>query len=235
MFEAIQHVDYESLRVLAKRFIKARNDPAALLCLDHFFSSPLRLGKLSHADIYALLSLYFEYVRLLDRLWRDDSLAEDSNHQRLFGFQVLEEDRYLAPKHTLVHEILTKHSGANKGSADGHACTYNEMTRGIVEIISSRIENRTEFLNSACYDVRGFSPCLKFMVRGECERGESCNFQHIRQDHFTVEWYHARIRLVLLQFQILNLARYYPWRVVKYVPEHFRRYTQILIIHEAFG
>lgn len=235
MFEAIQRADHASLCVLAKTFIKAKNDPAALLCLDHALSSPLRLAKLSHAEIHTLLSFYLEYVRLLDRLWRDDSLAEGSKHQRLFGFQVLGEDRYLAPMHTLVHEILTRQSGTNEESADGLACTYNEITSGIVEIISSRIYNRTESLNRACRDVHGFSPCLSFMVRGHCKWGESCDFQHIQPGHLTVEWYHSRIRLILLQLQILNLARYYPWPVLKYVPEHFKRYTQILIIRGAFG
>jgi hypothetical protein len=226
MFEAIQRIDHKTLCVLAKTFIKARNDPAALLCLDYVFTSPLRLRNLSHADIHALLSLYLEYVRLLDRFYRDNSLAEGSKHQRLFGFQVQGDNRYLAPKHTRVYEILTEQSGTDEESADGFACTYNDITRGIVQLISGRIYNRTKFLNSACREVRGFSPCLSFMVRGQCKWGESCYFQHIQQDHLTVEWYHARVRLILLQLQILNLARYYPWPVLKYVPEYFKRYTR---------
>ena len=215
MFEAIQRIDHARLRVLAKTFINARNDPAALLCLDYVFTSPLRLRKLSYADIHALLSLYLEYVRLLDRFYRDDSLAEGSKHQRLFGFQVLGEDRYLAPKHTRVYEILTGQSGTDEESADGYTCTYNDINWGIVQLISRRTFNRTEFLNNACRDARGFSPCLSFMVRGQCKLGESCDFQHIPPDHFTIEWYHARIRLILLQLQILNLTRYYPWPVLK--------------------
>lgn len=234
MFEAIQRVDHASLCVLAKTFIKAGNDPAALLCLDHVFSSPPRLGGLSHADIHALLSLYLQYLRLLGRFYRDDSLAEGSKHQRLFGFHVLGEDRYFAPKDTLVHEILTRQSRTNEESAEGYACTHNDITWGIVQLISSRIVERTEFLNNACRDVRGFSPCLPFMVRGQCTR-ESCGFQHIQQDNFTVEWYHARLRLILLQFQILNLARHYPWSVLKCVPENLKRSGQVLITREAFG
>ena len=226
MFEAIQRLDHTSLRVLAKTFIEARNDPAALLCLDHVFASPLRLRQLSYADIHTLLSLYLEYVRLLDRFYRDGSLAEGSKHERLFGFQVLGEDRYLAPKHTLVYEILTGQSGTDEESTDGHTCTYNKITWGIVQLISRRTFNRTEFLNNVCRELHGFSPCLNFMVRGQCKRGESCDFQHIQQDDFTVEWYHARIRLILLQLQILNLARYYPWPVLKYVPKCFVKYAR---------
>jgi len=220
MFEAIQNADPMRLCTLAKTFIKTGNDPAALLCLDHVFSSPPKLRQLSYDEIHASLSLYLDYIRLLDRLRRDDSLAEGSKHQILFGFQVLGEDRYLVPKHTLVHEILTRPAGMNKESADGYTCTYGELSWGIVELLSSRIFNRTEFQNNACRDARGFSPCLTLIVRGQCKWGESCDFQHIQPNHLTVEWYHTRIRLILLQLQILNSARYYPWSVTKYVHMH---------------
>jgi len=225
MFEAVQRADHKSLRTLAKTFIETRNDPAALLCLDHVFSSPPKPRHLSHADIHASLSLYLEYIRLLDRLWRDNSLAEDSKHQRLFGFQVLGEDRYLVPKHTLVHEKLTKQFGSSEESVDGRTCSYDELSWGIIQLISGRICYRTELLQSVCWETHGFSPCLRLIVRGHCEWGESCKFQHVQPEHLTVEWYNSRVRLILLQFQILNLARFYPWSVVKYVLEYLLRYT----------
>ena len=231
MFEAIQRDDHTSLRVLTRTFIETGNDPAALLCLDRVFSSSIKLSGLSHAEIHAVLSLYLKYVRLLDRFLRDDSLAEGSKHQKLFGFQVLGEDRYLAPKHTLVYEIL----GTNEESADGYVCTYNDINWGIIQLILRRIRMRTEYLNGLCRDIRGFSPCLSFMVRGQCKWEESCGFQHIQPDDFTVEWYHSRIRLILLQLQIINSARYYHWPVLKYVPKYFKSYTWSLITHEAFG
>lgn len=217
MFEAIQRGDHASLRTLAKKFIETRNDPAALLCLDHVFSSPPSFQRLPHVDVHATLSLYLEYIRLLNRFWRDDSLAEGSKHQKLFGFQALGEDRYLVPKHTLVYEILTGDAIASEGSENEHACTYGELTCGIVELISRRIHDRTELLDNACWGVHGFSPCLPLIVRGQCKYGESCEFQHVQQDQLTVEWYHMRIRLLLLHFQILNSARYYRWIVLKYV------------------
>lgn len=235
MFEAIQNADHTSLHSLTKTFIETGNDPAALMCLDHVLSSPPKLRHLSLVDIHASLSLYLDYIRLLDRLWRDDSLAEGSKHQRLFGFQVLGEDRYLIPKHTLIHEILTDQTTGSEESTDGHMCTYDELSGGIVELIENRTKDRARHENSACRDARGFSPCLTLIVRGQCKRGESCDFQHIQPDHITVEWYHARIRLILLQFQILNSARYYPWPETKYVPEHSERYTRILITRKAIG
>jgi len=220
MFEAIQNGDNEGLRTLAKTFIETRNESAALMCLDYFFSSPFKLRHLSLADIHALLSLYLDYIRLLNRLRRDDSLAEGSRHQKLFGFQVLGEDRYLVPKHTLIHENLTDQTVGSEENMDGYTCTYDELSDIIVWVIGSRIEERTALENSACRDAHGFSPCLTLIIRGQCKWGETCDFQNIQPDHLTVEWYHARVRLILLQFQILNSAHHWPWPVTKYVPGH---------------
>ena len=225
MFEAIQNDNYEGLRILAKTFVEAGNDPAALICLDYVFSSPPKLRHLSLINIHTLLSLYLDYIRLLDRLWRDDSLAEGSKHQKLFGFQVLGEDRYLVPKHTFIHEILTEKTAGSEENTDGHTCTYDELSEVIIWLIERRIKNRTAVENSACRDAHGFSPCLALIIRGQCKWGESCDFQHIEPDHLTVEWYHARVRLILLQFQILNSARHWPWSATKYVPRHSDRYA----------
>lgn len=235
MFEAIQNADHTRLGALAKAFIGAENDPAALMCLDHFFSSPPQLRHLSLADIHALLSLYLDYIRLLNRLWRDDSLAEGSKHQKLFGFQVLGEDRYFVPNHAHIHKILTNQTIGSEEGTDEHMWTYDELSGGIVQLILSRIRDRTMLEHNACRDAHGFSPCLTLIARGQCKRGESCNFQHIQPDHLTAEWYHARVRVILLQFQILNSARCYPWLVTKYVPKRSERHVPILIIHTAIG
>ena len=220
MFKAIQRADHARLRALAEGFIRTENHPAALLCLDHIFSHFPKLAGLSLAAMRAFLSLYLEYVRLLDKLWRDDPLAKGSKHQKLFGFRILGEDRYLVPKHTRIHEILTKQSGSGEETVDGYVCAYGDLSWGIIQFISNRICDRTELQNRVCRDVHGFSPCLTLIVRGQCKWGQSCGFQHTQSDHLTVEWYHTRIRLVLLQLQILNSARYYPWSVTKYVFVH---------------
>jgi hypothetical protein len=223
MFKAIQRADHASLRALAKMFIGAQNDPAALLCLDHVFSSPPSLRNLPFLEVQGLLSLYLEYVRLLNKFWHDESLAQGSNHQKLFGFQVLGDNLYLVPEHTILHEELTGGSVSGGESVDGHRCGYDELSLGIVQLIKSRISDRTEIQNKACCDIHGFSPCLSLLVEGKCNppRGKGpCTFHHIQPEQLTVDWYHARVRLVLLQFQILDTALYHDSEVVKYVLAH---------------
>ena len=160
MYKAIERANHASLRALAKIFIRIGNDPAALLCLDHVFSSPLELLNLSFVEIWAHLSLFLDYIRLLNKFRSDGSLADDSNHQRLFGFQLLEGNCYLAPKHTPLYENLTNRSSVGGNSADGYRCSYDELRRAIIQLISTRIHNRTEVQDSACRGVHGFSPCL---------------------------------------------------------------------------
>ena len=219
MFRAIQRADHMTLRTLARRFIKIRSDPIALLCLDHAFSSAFELRGLSFAEIQESLSLFLDYIRLLDKFRSDVSLAEGSNHQRLFGFQILGENRYLVPGHTVLYKELTGKSDLS-GKSGEYTCGYDELRRVIVQLISNRIYNRTEIQNGACHVVHGFSPCLYLIVRNECNPPEEmgpCTFHHIKQGELTVDWYHTRLRLILLQFQILDLARYKGWPAVKYV------------------
>ena len=226
MFKAIRDADRESLCALAKTSIGKGKDATALLCLDHVFSPPFELRNLLLAQVQARLSLYLDYIRLLNRLLRDGSLAPGSSRQRLFGFQVLGEGRYLSPECSLLHEKLTNQSGSSGQSPDGYRCSYDELSWGIVQLIRSRIRDRTEIQNNACRDVYGFSPCYHLLVQKRCnppqERGP-CPFQHIQLEQITLDWYHARLRLILLQFQILDLARCYNFHVAKYVLAHSAR------------
>ena len=236
MFKAIQHTDRTSLCKLAKTFIRMGNAPAALLCLDHVFSSPLRLRNLSLAEVQASLSLYLDYIRLLNRFRSDESLAEGSNRQRSFGFQALGGNRYLVPEHTLLYGKLTNRSDSAGKNADGYRCEYDEIRQGIIQLITSRIDDRTKIQNDACRNVHGFSPCLGLLVQRKCTSGNgSCPFQHIQPEQLTVDWYHARLRLILLQFHILHSARCEDLEVKKYVLAQPARNLWILIKHEVTG
>ena len=82
----------------------------------------------NHASLYtfAKVFVYLEYICLLGQFWCDDSSVKGSKHQSLFGFRVLGEDHYFAPKHTPLYDILSKKSVTSEGSADSHS--YDEFT-----------------------------------------------------------------------------------------------------------
>ena len=220
MFQAIRSGDRMSLCSLAKSFTKSGNHPAALLCLDHAFSPPLSLQDLPLTRIQTLLSMYSCYIQLLKQLLDDESFAEGSNHQRLFGFRAFRQSRYLAPKHTLLYKRLVDQSSSSQQGGDGFICGYNVLRRGIVELIESRIRDRTMIENTACCDVHGFSPCFQLLVQKECnppDKRAPCTFQHIQPEKLTVDWYRARLSLILLQFRILDCARLHDLDLAKYV------------------
>ena len=238
MFKAVGCADSASLRTLAKIFIGMGNDPAALLCLDHVFSSPPNLRKIPLAEVQASLSLYLDYIHLLNKLRPNKSSAEGLNRQRLFGFKVLGRNRYLVSKHTLLHGKLSSRFDPSGKSMDGYECGYDEIRQGIVQFISSRIDYRTETLDNACRELRGFSPCLSLLVQKDCspQKGMgSCPFQHIQPEKLTVDRYHARLRLILLQFQILDSARCENLDTKKYVLTQRVRNAWALIECEVTG
>jgi len=211
MFQAIGRADHASLRTLAKIFIDMENLPAALLCLDHIFSSRPKLQDLPLSEVQESFTTYLDYIRLLTKFRRDESLTQGSNNQRLFGFQSLRGNRYLVRRHTPLHDQLTNLYGSGAKDTDRYGWGDDELRRGISRLISRRIRDRTEAQNGACRDIHGFSPCLSLVVEKECNSPDEegpCTFQHVQPEQLTVDWYHARLRLVLLQFQILDSARY---------------------------
>jgi hypothetical protein len=218
MFQAIQSADHAALRALAKTFLEAKDDPAALLCLDHAFSSPLKLQNLPLVEVESSLSLFLDYICLLNKFRRDKSFANNSNHQRLFGFRGSRENRWLVPKHTLLHGKLVSTSGSTRRGVDG--CGSDELRRGITAILESRIRDRTGVQNKACRRVLGLSPCLRLLVQGDCNlpSGQgACPFQHIKPEQLSLDWYRTRLRLILLQFQILESARLYDFHTARCV------------------
>ena len=204
MFQAIQRADYETLRMLAKTFIETKDDLAAVLCLDHVFSRPFELQGLTIFEVQESLSLYLGYIRLLIKFLHDESVFNNLDKQRLFGFQALGEGRWLVPRHTVLHEGLAGASDSSERGDDGYICGYDELRRGIKVVIKNRISTRTWTENRACREIRGFSPCLRFLIHGECNH--LCTFRHILPQRVTIDWYHARLRLILLQFEILHTA-----------------------------
>jgi len=221
MFKAIQRTDRAHLRALAETFFQMKNDSAALLCLDHLFSSPLRLRNLPLDKVEASLDLYLDYLYLLNKLRREESLAPGSARQRLFRFQVLGYSRYLVPKQSSLYKKSRNQSSSRKESTEGHECDYDELCRSINHFISNRALNRTKIQDDAFRDVHRFSPCPQSLVQRKCsppEGMEPCPFQHVQPEELTADWYHARLRLILLQLQILNSAGYDDLDVKKYVP-----------------
>ena len=198
--------DIIHLRRLASRFLLRTNKAAALLCLDHVFSRTPSLHKATLMETESLLSLYLTYVRRLDQFWRDSQFSEGSDCRKIFAFEMQQEGRYLVPAQTLIHWKVSATRGILDDPPQEYIFSREELERIISDTIRDRIKTRVEMQERACRRTQGFSPCLYTLIRRNCLR-EACQFQHIPPNEITLEWFHARLRFLFLEFQILHLAQ----------------------------
>ena len=208
--------DIVKLRPLASKFLGRANVGAALMCLDHLFSRPPSLRKVTLMEIESSLSLYLTYIRLLDQLWRDGRLSRGSNRQKVFAFDAQQEGRYLVPKGTLVHRKVSAARGILDDPPPEYILSREELSRITSKAILDHIKTRVEIQERACRETRGFSPCLYTLIGRNCSN-ESCPFQHVQPNEITTDWFHARLRFLFLEFQILRLAQLFDKGVMQYV------------------
>ncbi|KAF9647525.1 hypothetical protein BDM02DRAFT_3187952 [Thelephora ganbajun] len=207
--------DFVHLRRLAFRFLRRDNKTAALMCLDHVFSRAPSLHKATSMETESLLSTYFTYVWLLDRFWRDSQLSEGSNCQKIFAFEVQQKDHYLVPRDTFIHGKVSAARGTLNDPPPEYICSHEELGRVISSAILGHIRTRVEMQERACRGTRGFSPCLNTLTGRNCSN-ERCQFQHISPNEITLDWFHARLRFLFLEFKILRLAQLFDKGVMQY-------------------
>jgi len=227
MFRARHKADFKTLRVLHLKFIGVKNSSAALLCLDSIFASTLPPQGTLATDPGPELSLHFTYFDLLNRLRREDHLATGSIGRKLFAFQRRQDDQFFIPANSSLYAVFASkpETVQEKG---GCVVTHEELRRMLDCKISEYIHLRAKQQNNAYRRRLGASPCLTMVARGECLRAD-CQFQHLRPEQITVDWFNSRIRFVLKEIQILNLASFHPLGVVQWV-SHSPKSCQILTL-----
>lgn len=208
--------DIGQLRRLAFSFLRRTNRTAALVCLDHMFYRAPSFHKATLMETESLLSLYLTYVRHLDQVWRDDQFSEGLNCQKIFGFEVQQEDHYLVPNNTFLHGWVSAARGILDNPPSEYVFSREELSGAISTAILKRIKIRVEIQERACRGTRGFSPCLNTLLGRNCYN-DPCQFQHTLPNEITLDWFHARLRFLFLEFQILRLAQLFDKRVKKCV------------------
>ena len=204
MFRARHEGDFKTLHFLHPQFIQAGDYAAALLCLDPTFISTLPLHGATTMDHGPELSLHFAYFELLDRLRRGDRLDPGSMRQKIFAFRPREDDRFFVPTDSYLYKVFTSGSETLRGE-EGYVVTHEELRRTLDREIPEYIHLRAKEQQNVYRRRLRFDPCMAMATRGECS-GRDCKSQHIRPDQMTVSWFNARIRSVLMEIQILNLA-----------------------------
>ena len=179
------------------------------------------------------LSFHLTYFELLDRLRREYSLDAGSIRQKVFAFQLRQEDRFFVPANSILHAAFMSNAGIvpEKG---GCVVTHEELRRVLDQKIPDYIRLRGKQQNDAYQRRLGASPCLMMVARGECPRSD-CQFQHLRPEQITVDWFNSRVRLVLKEIQVLNLAGFHPLGVVQWVSHSSGPYKILTLYEQALG
>ena len=218
MFKARYKADFKTLRILHPKFVGAENYSSALLCLDPIFTSTLPTQGAPIADHGPDLSFHLAYFELLDRLRREYSLDADSVRQKVFAFQPREDDRFFIPANSFLHVVFMPKTDTVQEKG-GCVVTHEELRRVLDREIPDYIRLRAKQQNNAYRRRLGAAPCLTAVTRGDCSKAD-CQFQHLRPEKITASWFNTRVRLVLKEIQILNLAGFHPMGVIVCVLHH---------------
>jgi len=154
------------------------------------------------------LSFHFAYFELLDRLRREYSLDADSVRQKVFAFQPRQDDRFFVPANSFLHAAFMSKADIVQEKG-GCVVTHEELRRVLDHRITDYIRFRGKQQNDAYRRRLGAAPCLAMTTKGDCPKAD-CQFQHLRSEKITAAWFNARVRLVLKEIQILNLAGFHP-------------------------
>ena len=233
MFFARREARSNTLRFLHPKFIGVENYSAALLCLDPVFLSTLPQQGSPTSDTEPDLSFHLAYFELLDRLRREDRLDAGSVRQKVFAFQPREDDRFFIPAKSFLHAVFVLEL-VTVQEQDGCVVTHEELRRALDRVIPDYIRLRAKQQHNAIFRRLGAAPCLTMVARGECSKAK-CQFQHLRPEKITVGWFNTRIRLVLKEIRILDLANFHPMGAIMCVL-YWLKLLHILILYgQALG
>jgi hypothetical protein len=212
MFRARYNSDSKTLCALHPQFLKAKNYPAALLCLDQTFSSTLPQHGTTVVDPGPGISLNFAYFELLDRLRREDHLDPGSIRQKIFAFQSREDDRFFIPTNSFLHIVFALKPDALQEKG-GCIVTHEELKHTLDREIPEYIRLRAKDQHNAYRRKLGAIPVSQWQ-QGENARNRTANSSISGPRRSQSAWFNARIQSVLTEIRILNLTGFHPRGVI---------------------
>jgi hypothetical protein len=128
--------------------------------------------------------------------------------QTIFAFQSRpEDDRFFIPTNSYLYMIFARKSDTVQENG-GCIVTHEELKRTLNHEITEYIFLRAKQQHNACRRRLVFDPCMTMVTRGVCSKLD-CGFQHIPPEKTLATWFNTRIRNVLMEIQILNLAGFH--------------------------
>ncbi|KAF9064527.1 hypothetical protein BDP27DRAFT_1425729 [Rhodocollybia butyracea] len=183
MFRAIMDKNQQTLRELGCVFLSTNNLSAALLCLDHYFTC-MPFGNLTVYQMTEELNLFRTYSQHLLDVSLHPKPADQAEFSKLFGFQKLSDSHVLLSAESYLHRTRTTAS-----------------------------PNQNAQLSMLEFSIY-FRACVSELLRdlfNFCHREASCHDSHVPAKSLTVSFYNARLRVHLIQMQIVRLLHTVNW------------------------
>jgi hypothetical protein len=206
MFKAIATNDLGGLRQLAKHFMSANNNTAALHCLYHIFQAPPAMQVASDQDMVDYLRQLYGYVVLL-RSAAAEVEARDGMRQ-LFGLTTSNQDgTYFASAGTYLRTYVVESSlPCLQSTDDGTLLSTDQTSEYIASVLAEMLKTKVHQHYVASHELRAFqSCCIQHAVFSGCHRSH-CNRQHIDVKSVNAVWYSRRVGVHLLQILVLQVC-----------------------------
>lgn len=207
MFQAIAASDFSALVMLGKKLHHEFNDViAAVLCLDNVFNRPFKFQNLSYAEISQILEAFLLYAEELRKISFHYHPYSDPNVQRLFGFETSEELIVRVPASSYI--VSNSRFRGQKDHDHFIVMTSHEFMMTFPQTLRNHLQARIHAEDIALSLSTILYPCLVHAVYGECNTSDCNNRRaHVNKEVMDVDWYNARVRVVLQQIQLCQTLR----------------------------
>ena len=209
MFRAFWDNNIPALLDLGRHFFKEAEFTAATHCFGYSYKNEI-LPPFNSMDLPTLemaLENFQMYVQSMSKVALDNPLQSRLSRQ-LFGLESRKDNRLFVPKNTFFYDSVTRYrtSRFNYLVDDGGVILTGVPFTTYREILHNYLRRLTQAQSNLCLVAPGLNPCLRFVAKGSCDWG-SCRREHRARSMFDKTWYNLRIRVHLLQVNILhNLA-----------------------------
>ncbi|KAL7285962.1 hypothetical protein ACG7TL_001077 [Trametes sanguinea] len=209
MFRAIASHNTGNLQTLAGAFSARRNLAATLRCLDHIFSATLSLQQSSLEDVSATLEIFEQYALTLQRLVASGAFCDNAVVRKLFAVREEIDDLFMVPKDSfLTTQMGTRITPTARIVDLGILVPRWELERLFEFALRNRLVRRVQVENEILSRVRALQPCLPHAVYRHCNR-IGCPRHHGNFDNFETADYNHRVRVILQQVLIYQIASPY--------------------------
>ena len=153
----------------------------------------------------SFLDKFRKYARLIHQIISYPDPLSVTSIKRLFCIREISSTEYGMEPGSFLHSSATgDRHGRMYLQPSIVALSKREMVMALQNYLAAHLRSRVTDENELCYDAVVFTPCLTFIVTGQCNRPH-CPQEHIKSVDLDSKRYNLRIGIHLQQISILQL------------------------------